>query len=73
MTRKATAVKRAPDIRIAGPTVRGTFFIHDTDNRVWDGKTWRGFGAAEEYYTHQACFREAMRIKRGALTKDVAP
>ena len=44
------------NIRIIGPTVNGTFFIANTDNHVWDGKCWRGFGQPAEWRTFKEAF-----------------
>ena len=57
--------KVAREVRIIGPTVRGTFFISDTDNRIWDGKSWRGFGMALDYRTFKEAFIAARTTQPG--------
>jgi hypothetical protein len=61
--------KHQRKLRIAGPSHDcGCFFIHDTDDRVWDGKTWRGFGPA----WHYSSFLEAFTaMKKKALRSHV--
>ena len=44
-------------LRIQGPTVRGTFFIADTNNHVWDGVVWRGFGYPKEWTDYKDAVR----------------
>ena len=48
----------ARELRIHGPTVRGDFFIADSDNNVWDGNSWRGFGYAMTFATFRAAWIE---------------
>ena len=57
-------------MRIAGPTANG-FFIHDTDNRVWDGKSWRGFGCPEYYAIWPEAFEVLQRLNgRASLEQE---
>jgi len=56
-------------VLIAGPTVRGTFFIYDSNNRVWDGADWRGFGMAEDYWDYQSAFRARTAAKTAAAAE----
>ncbi len=51
-------------------TSYGKFFIRDENNRVWDGSSWRGFGAAELFHDYRAAFRA--RRAALALARDAA-
>lgn len=51
-------------ILIEGPTVKGTFFIRDSENRIWDGKEWRGFGAAAEFYEFKDALKDWRKAQR---------
>lgn len=55
---------QVPQIIVAGPTVRGTFFIHDTTGSIWDGAAWRGFGEAQDYPDFNSAFRARAKAKR---------
>lgn len=62
MEKTAKAKQRLPIIE--GPRYPdGTFFIRDTDNNVWDGKRWRGFGMAKLFSNFRGAFIEAFKAK----------
>ncbi len=56
-----TATKDIGNFRIAGPYEDGRsgyFVIHDIYFHVWDGKSWRGFGAPMRYESFTDAIRE---------------
>jgi len=75
-TKKAVATKKANprQIIIEGPTGKGTFFLRDTNRNVWDGKSWRGFGAAKEFSTWNAAYLAYGRLmKKKRVVKKANP
>lgn len=60
------ATEGSNQILIDGPTHRGTFFIKDGRNNVWDGESWRGFGCPLDYTK----FRDAVKdVDRARLAQ----
>jgi hypothetical protein len=51
-------------VLIIGPTCYGMFLIASSENRVWDGKEWRGFGEAERYLTFADAFKARKQAKQ---------